>query len=236
MGTSYGQQAEEDMWEGVVSGDRSPVPDDLGQPVAGGVPLATPPQVNYLNDLRAKKDLSSLSRDQVQWLAEVDFSRIPKSRASDVIEKLKYLPRRQNQPQSTKVVNWANIPAGRYAVENNEGELRFYQVWRPRGEDHDKVVKLYVLHGPDSSPVQRNAYNSILGKIGMDVRAAAIRFGMEIGSCSNCGRRLTNRISRELGIGPVCGGRMFGDEFRSMVASKRDEIITRGEDPDEELE
>ena len=135
-----------------------------------------------------------------------------------------------------KDVTRIDIPAGRYAVENNEGELRFYQVWRPRGEDHDKVVKLYVLHGPDSSPVQRNAYDSILGKIGMDVRAAAIRFGMEIGSCSNCGRRLTNRISRELGIGPICGGRMFGDEFKPMVSSKRAEIVDRGEDPDEELD
>ena len=66
--------------------------------------------------------------------------------------------------------------------------------------------------------------------------AAAIRFGMEIGACSNCGRRLTNTISRELGIGPVCGGRLFGDTFKAEVKSKRAEIIARGDDPDAEVE
>jgi hypothetical protein len=59
---------------------------------------------------------------------------------------------------------------------------------------------------------------------------------MEIRACSNCGRRLTNRISRELGIGPICGGRMFGgDEWADEVKAKRAEIVARGEDPDEEL-
>jgi hypothetical protein len=58
---------------------------------------------------------------------------------------------------------------------------------------------------------------------------------MEIGSCSNCGRRLTNTISRELGIGPVCGGRMFGEAFKVEVSEKRAEITARGDNPDEEL-
>lgn len=242
MGTSYGQQAEEDMWAGAASGERSPVPSDLKGQQAGSVPLASKAQVDYLNDLRAKKDLSSLTREQVQWLAEVDFAQIPRKRASDVISNLRRLPKRQNQPTEAlgkRELTWAEIiwklPAGRYAVNNPEGELRFYQCWQSKKDE--MVKRIYVMHGPYESklpmPVQVSIAQAILA---VGPRECAIRYGMEIGECSNCGRRLTNRISRELGIGPVCGGRMFGDEFKPMVTAKRAEIVKRGEDPDEELE
>lgn len=33
---------------------------------------------------------------------------------------------------------------------------------------------------------------------------AAVRYGRETGSCSCCGRELTNKLSIELGIGPIC--------------------------------
>lgn len=37
-----------------------------------------------------------------------------------------------------------------------------------------------------------------------DPLAAAIAYGRETGSCSCCGRELTNKISIDLGIGPIC--------------------------------
>lgn len=153
-----------------------------------------------------------------------------KTKASELITWFLTKPKK---PQPAKWASNPDVPAGRYAVENVEGELRFYQVWRPK--DNQSVFRLYVLHGPDSSLVPFSAQRSIMDKIGADIRKAAIRFGMEIGSCSNCGRRLTNTISRELGIGPVCGGRLFGDTFKAEVKSKRAEIIARGDDPDAEV-
>jgi hypothetical protein len=128
------------------------------------------------------------------------------------------------------------VPAGRYAVENDQGELRFYNVWVAR---NGKRLNVYVLHGPNDSDLRfHKTMLGVLRKIKADgIREAALRFGREIGSCSNCGRRLTNRISRELAIGPVCGGRMFGEkEWKAEVKAKRQEIVDRGEDPDEELE
>jgi hypothetical protein len=82
----------------------------------------------------------------------------------------------------------------------------------------------------------RGAATAVLKNI-MDagVREAAIRYGHEIGVCSRCGRRLTNRISRELGIGPVCGGR-YWEDFGEQVSAARQRIVDRGEDPDEEME
>jgi hypothetical protein len=39
---------------------------------------------------------------------------------------------------------------------------------------------------------------------------AAVKFGMKSGTCSCCGRELTNKESVELGIGPICRERFFG--------------------------
>lgn len=123
------------------------------------------------------------------------------------------------------------LPAGRYAIENEEGDLRFYKLWR--GDRKPTYFKLYVLHGPDDSEVPFRSALSILGKI---VEAGpgecAIRFGHEIGECSTCGARLTNNLSRELGIGPVCGGRFYPDEtWTERKAEARADLRARGIDP-----
>lgn len=41
-----------------------------------------------------------------------------------------------------------------------------------------------------------------------DPKAAAIAYGKRTGNCCICGRELTNAESIELGIGPICAGRM----------------------------
>jgi hypothetical protein len=43
--------------------------------------------------------------------------------------------------------------------------------------------------------------------IAQDPKQAAIRYGQQTGSCSCCGRTLSNKQSIELGIGPVCASR-----------------------------
>lgn len=45
----------------------------------------------------------------------------------------------------------------------------------------------------------------------------AMEFGKLYGMCVVCGRTLTNELSIELGIGPVCGEREFGGEFKFMI-------------------
>jgi len=135
-------------------------------------------------------------------------------------------------------VRWS-LPGARYALENGDGVLRFYQVWRSR---NGEAERLYVLHGPDGSDgsdgsaLPRPVANAIVKKIEQaGTRECAIRYGNEIGACSKCGRRLTNTLSRELGIGPVCGGRMLGSEFPDEIAEARERIIARGEDPNAEV-
>lgn len=45
----------------------------------------------------------------------------------------------------------------------------------------------------------------------------AKEFGALYGVCCCCGRLLTNELSIYLGIGPVCGDREFGGEFKFLV-------------------
>lgn len=129
------------------------------------------------------------------------------------------------------------VPAGRYAVGNDGGELRFYRVWR--GTRNKSVVRVYVLHGPDEDRVPgRLAELGVLSKIdAAGPREAAIRYGREIGECSSCGLRLTNALSRELGIGPVCGGRFYADkaDWTAVKKQARTDLRARGIDPEADL-
>lgn len=213
--------------------ERTPVPENLTKK------LISHKQANFIEGLMSQREVPQSWRTRWAavkpsgpidgtldgWEQEGDIDR---KTATKLIDRLLAMPRAE---ASTEL---PEVPAGRYAVDSNEGELRFYQVWRSKD---GQGFALYVLHGTDSSRVRGKAVPAILAKIAEDVRGAAIRFGNEIGACSNCGRRLTNRISRELGIGPVCGGRMFeGDDWSVEVKAARQRIIDRGEDPNEEVE
>lgn len=213
-----------------------------------GKPKVSPAQRSYLLSLIEQKQIQPKDEGNVDLVMKClrisesdDEYGMSKDYASTLIDWFKALP---DKPREDRQANLNNImterfvlavPAGRYAVENNQGELRFYNVWVSRDKTR---IKVYVAHGPDESELPGQATQlAVLSKIkAAGIREAAIRYGLEIGECSNCGRRLTNRISRELGIGPVCGGRMFEDNFSEMVSAKRAEITARGEDPDEELD
>lgn len=219
---------------------RSPVP-DWARPQENPSKIS-PPQRKFIKSLAEKKQFPDQAAEDRLWKMlriseDPEEIGITKAQASKIIDWLKEQP---NKPRAQAVTTAAGkggeavfVPAGRYAVENAEGELRFYHVWRPK--DNEEVLCLYVLHGPDETRIQGKAMWSIIQKIAdAGIEEAAVRYGHEIGQCSSCGRRLTNRVSRELGIGPVCGGRMFED-FGEKVSNARQAILARGEDPDEEL-
>jgi len=216
-----------------------------GAPGGMSGPKITPKQRDYLKDLLETREINleryeNQSKLDTIWKClriseDPEEYGMSKAKASELISWL--ITRPIKPKQNTEVAAGLygyDVPAGRYAVNNNDGELRFYQVWRPK--DNPKIFRVYVMFGPHQGPVHFNAQDSIMQKIAADVRGAAVKFGMEIGACSNCGRRLTNRISRELGIGPVCGGRMFGDEFKPMVGAARADLLAQGFDPEEELD
>ena len=125
------------------------------------------------------------------------------------------------------------VPAGRYALTADDGETYFVRVWR--GDRNPNYVRCYLLHGGSDSPVQ-NA-TTLQSIIDAGPREAAIRYGLEIRHCCICNIRLTKRLSRELGIGPVCGGRFYAEaEWAAIQRDKRDELEALGLDPDENVD
>ena len=112
-------------------------------------------------------------------------------------------PESQERPQQER----PEVPAGRYAVENEEGELRFYKVDRPTEGKWAGYTFVKVQASDDFHPVRGKAAVSILRKIEADPQAAMLRYGAELGRCGHCNRTLTSEW-RERGIGPVCAGNM----------------------------
>ncbi len=121
-------------------------------------------------------------------------------------------------------IRFDNFPYGtfRFAVENNSGELTFIRI--DHVAENDKFgnksrwfnwtfVKQEI--GPEESklgaarPGQAyiGTFNNLIEKILANPTEAMIRYGKEIGTCGDCGRRLTNAASREMGIGPVCAAK-----------------------------
>lgn len=237
-----------------VTTERTSVPEWARGPEAGsaqavanealsGEPKITDPQRRFLLDLIERKQIKPEHEGKVDLIMkclrisedpeEYGMSRDKASELIDWFLKQKDKPR-EEQPGQDPNSALMKLAPGRYAIENNQGELRFYQLWEGHGK---KVHRLYVMFGPYEAKLPMRTQEIIAQKIlDADPRQCALRFGAEIGSCSNCGRRLTNRISRELSIGPICGGRIFEDEWKAMEREAREAIIARGEDPEEEVD
>jgi hypothetical protein len=126
--------------------------------------------------------------------------------ASKAIDLLKIVTKAARERSRTATVTRTRtelptVPDGRYAVEADDGTLRFYKVknHKPSGR-----VYLDVQASDDMHRVPWRAYPAILAKIAADPQAAGHRYGQEIGSCWKCGRTLTDKESRDLGEGPWC--------------------------------
>lgn len=95
------------------------------------------------------------------------------------------------------------VLAGHYAIEYND-DIKFVVVDRPTEGRWAGYTFTKLLVGPDEVRIPRDLANTFLALIAEDPKAAAIRYGKEIGRCGICHRRLTVKASREAGIGPIC--------------------------------
>lgn len=129
---------------------------------------------------------------------------------SDKIDELKAMPKAVEVPASAdRSLERHNVPAGRYAVDGNEGHTVFVKVDVPTEGRWAGRIFVKVQAGDDLHRTSRDVADALLGKIAKaGVQEAMLRYGREIGSCGHCGRTLTNEESRASGIGPICRGKM----------------------------
>lgn len=151
-----------------------------------------------LNMLREKGELTSkVASVVITQLLEIR----PNTNAPVVIES------QENQGGGTRggIQDLPDVPEGRYAVENEDGVLRFYSVDRPKDGRWAGRTFVAVWASDEKHPIRNpQERRKILEKIAEDPRAASVRFGQEIGKCPVCGRTLTDEESRANGIGPIC--------------------------------
>lgn len=102
----------------------------------------------------------------------------------------------------------AKVPDGRYAI-TVDGVTRFFRVRKVTKGQYAGRTFVDRQAGDEEFPVRFSGERTkILIAIAKDVKASAIRYGRELGVCSQCGRTLTNPDSIEAGIGPVCLSRL----------------------------
>jgi hypothetical protein len=102
----------------------------------------------------------------------------------------------------------AQVPAGWYATPSATGnnDYDFWQVDKPsEGKWSGRTFVSRVLGGHDNLPVRgRDAAVVLIAILREGTCQAMTTYGLKIGRCGKCNRTLTDKLSREIGIGPVC--------------------------------
>jgi hypothetical protein len=105
-------------------------------------------------------------------------------------------------------VNMSGVPEGRYATPSLTGnnDYDFWKVDKPtEGRWAGYTFLNRVIGGKPDVPVRGaqkiKAFAAILD---FGIEKAKVTFGQELGQCYECGRHLTDKTSRILGIGPDC--------------------------------
>lgn len=192
---------------------------------------ASQAQLSYIADLLAQKDLTP---DYIAQAEDLLVHGLTMVEASRWIDSLKTKPKKQGanggSPNSYITVEYETVlldkdkerrigyltsstlvqkvPQGNYALDDfnpdSENDITFYHIWvGDRGG-----WKVYLCHGPDETELPKYQGARIVQTISEDLEGALARYGHNVGRCGICGLRLTNKVSRDRGIGPICYSRL----------------------------
>ena len=174
---------------------------------------------DFAHDLIAAYRNERLTRNQAPWLLLLAEEarptiNVPAPTAGRLLPLLEAVTRMQES---------ANLAASAKGRNAGKVTLRFLG-----------AAVSYVLTGPNAGCLYVKDGDQYMGKVTLagefraaygvdaapvieallaaqeDPEAAAIAYGRETGSCSCCGRELTNQQSLDLGIGPICLDRLGG--------------------------
>lgn len=96
------------------------------------------------------------------------------------------------------------VPGGKYALDYGNDEIKFFKVSHGKGSWLGKIF-IEEQAGPNFHKVARPERRlEILTAIHADPNAAMTLYGQKKGHCGRCGLELTEKASRERGIGPIC--------------------------------
>lgn len=160
---------------------------------------ASDPQKAYITGLLRERTLPD-------GYVPPDMDTLEKDVASDTIRFLKTLAKKPlDQSKAGKPV-YENIIAGRYALAN-DGIWKFYEVQLGKGRWTGYTFIKQLIGAPGhykKIDVSRFDRDDLLRRIDADVQRAMEDYGKESGICGKCSSPLTDPVSLERGIGPVC--------------------------------
>lgn len=109
-------------------------------------------------------------------------------------------------PVLTSDTRWPYVLAGRYAIDYPAGSaVKFFQVDKPTEGKWAGCIFVSQLASDHKMKITlKQQRMDILSAINENPTEAMQRYGQLIGTCGYCGRTLTDPISRQFGIGPVC--------------------------------
>lgn len=132
--------------------------------------------------------------------------------AFDYPECSRFIQAMLEQPR-LETVSFGDFPevaAGKYALRNEDGDVKFYQVAKILHEGKPRLV--YNLIGAPGEFLRRRLYRAdgVMAKIAADPKAAFALFGQEVGQCGVCSSPLTQKHTRERGVGDICWAKLNG--------------------------
>jgi hypothetical protein len=144
----------------------------------------------------------------------------------------KYNAAKANAAQREEQAVSVDISAVERMLSNGKRTLQNPKVRLLGANDQVFVLSLAPAYGKNAGAIYVKSGEDYLGKIfgGKFIRAgacsmlqesdlvaaccnpeeSAVAYGRAYGNCSCCGRELTNALSIELGIGPICREKFFG--------------------------
>lgn len=167
--------------------------------------------VNYASDKQVKYALDLLeNRVWPDGFSDEDLRGMERRVVSELIDALHKAPRKAQDRKvgATGVKQeFKDIPKGRYALKFADG-WKFYEV----RHGHTRLFLDMLIGSPGSyrkQELRASARLDVLESIRkVTPRQASINFGLESKTCGVCSSPLTNKESLELGIGPICRGKM----------------------------
>jgi hypothetical protein len=188
---------------------------------AGPVNGATDSQLGYIRSLAAKHAAHRMTGDNqrvLHWLENGENGRtITKSQASRLIDALKRAPLLDEpkpvapRPAVVRPAARETVPEGFYYVADPEGDY-VAKVQLNLAGTRKYAKRLCVYLDGSSWEYTPGLVEKLTPEMAL-TEEQATRMGTDpnsplYGWCCICGLRLTNELSIELGIGPICRGKM----------------------------
>jgi hypothetical protein len=199
--------------------------------------MASEAQVNYVNSLAEKRDVTKGSPELQAWLkTPLALANATNQEINLILAALKELPLKVNEPvnPSTKPTNPAQVELAEaeskvekghyFIVDPFDGEEKFFKIEKPEPPSRWAGYTFIKVQASDFFyPVKDITRRTlILNEIAKDPINAMNEYGIRLGVCGYCGRTLTAVDSRLRGMGPICAGRILG-----QPTPEQDDILRR---------